>query len=316
VVVTYTTGNGTWSFIDLAKNPAGLWAGNITSLAQNVEYFVQVLDSYGNVAQAGNRGLHYTPATISAIVGLPTDPIPVASASVSATAVFNDPNASSGHSATWNWGDGSTSQGVVIDGNLGEAGGKHTYTTPGVYTVGLSVAASGAASATAGSQTMVYQYVVVYDPKGGFVTGGGWINSPVYPTYQYMAVGGKASFGFVSKYQKGSNVPTGQTEFQFKAGNLDFHSSSYDTGSLVVAGAKALYKGSGTINDTGNYGFMVSAIDGQISGGGGTDRFRIKIWDKNKGDKVVYDNQAGATDSSDSADPVTAIGGGSITIQK
>ena len=61
---------------------------------------------------------------------------------------------------------------------------------------------------------------------------------------------GKANFGFVSKYQKGAKVPTGETEFQFKAGDLNFHSTAYEW--LVIAGAKAQYKGIGTVN--GNAG--------------------------------------------------------------
>ena len=76
---------------------------------------------------------------------------------------------------------------------------------------------------------------------------------------------GKANFGFVSKYQKGANIPTGETEFDYKAGSLNFHSETYDW--LVVAGAKAQYKGVGKINGAGNYGFLLTAIDGQVGGG-------------------------------------------------
>jgi hypothetical protein len=119
---------------------------------------------------------------------------------------------------------------------------------------------------------------------------------------------GKANFGFVSKYQKGATIPSGNTEFQFKAGNLNFKSSSYEW--LVIAGARAQFKGEGTINGAGNYGFMLTAIDGQISGGGGSDKFRIKIWD---GETIVYDNQIGDLDD---ADPLTLLGGGSIVIHK
>jgi len=122
-------------------------------------------------------------------------------------------------------------------------------------------------------------------------------------------VTGKASFGFVSN--RGASERAGQTQFQFKVGNLNFHSSSYDW--LVVAGAKAMFKGTGTINGAGNYGFMVSAVDGQITGGGGVDKFRIKIWDKDAGDLVVYDNQM---DAAEDAEPTTVPGGGSIVIHK
>jgi len=44
-----------------------------------------------------------------------------------------------------------------------------------------------------------------------------------------------------------------------------------------------------------------------------TRAFRIKIWDKDNGDVVVYDNQIGADDD---AEPTTAIGGGSIVVHK
>src|SRR5437868_6808474 len=82
---------------------------------------------------------------------------------------------------------------------------------------------------------------------------------------------------------------------------------------LVVSGAKARYRGTGTVNGAGSYGFELTAWDGQLPGGGGTDRFRIKIWLGNQGNGVVYDNMMGAADG---ADPTTALGGGSIVIHK
>jgi hypothetical protein len=66
----------------------------------------------------------------------------------------------------------------------------------------------------------------------------------------------------------------------------------------------------GTINGVGNYGFMLTAIDGQIKGHGASDTFRIKIWDKTTGN-TIYDNQLGATEN---ADPSTIIAGGNIII--
>jgi hypothetical protein len=41
---------------------------------------------------------------------------------------------------------------------------------------------------------------------------------------------------------------------------------------LVIAGARAQYKGLGTVNGSGNYGFLLTAIDGQVNGGGGVDK--------------------------------------------
>ena len=155
-------------------------------------------------------------------------------------------------------------------------------------------------------------YLAVYDPSAGFVTGGGWITSPLGAYIANPELTGKANFGFVSKYKKGSNVPVGNTEFQFHAGNLNFSSSSYNAGSLVIAGKQAIYKGVGTINGVGGYSFMVSAVDGQVSGGGGIDKFRIKIWNTATG-AIVYDNNIA---SADNATPTTVLGGGSIVIHE
>jgi hypothetical protein len=239
----------------------------------------------------------------------PLDPVQV-NTEISTSADFTDPGVLDIHTAEWDWGDGDTSPGTVTetDGS-GSVSGGYIYTTPGVYTVGLTVTDKDGDSGQS-----VYQYVVVYDPDGGFVTGGGWIDSPegaCQLTETCTDATGKANFGFVSKYKKGATVPTGETEFQFKAGNLNFHSDSYEW--LVVAGHKAKYKGEGTINGTGNYGFMLSAIDEKLTPSTDVDLFRIKIWDKDNGDAIVYDNQM---DAADDADPTTAIGGGNIVIHK
>ena len=37
---------------------------------------------------------------------------------------------------------------------------------------------------------------------------------------------------------------------------------------VIVAGARARYKGSGSINGPGDFGFILTAIDGQLPGGG------------------------------------------------
>ncbi len=235
----------------------------------------------------------------------PIDPQQITN-TVSVSSPFTDVGIQDTHTAIWDWDDGTTSTGMITEsGGYGSATGSHIYSTPDIYTVKLTVT-----DKDGGIDTAVSQLIVVYDPDGGFVTGGGWINSPAGAYVANPTLTGKANVGFNSKYQKGATVPSGQTEFQFKAANLNFHSSSYDW--LVVAGARAQYKGSGTINGAGDYGFMLTVIDGQINGGGGTDKFRIKIWEKATGD-IVYDNQISAADD---ANPTTEIAGGSIVIHK
>jgi parallel beta-helix repeat protein len=155
--------------------------------------------------------------------------------------------------------------------------------------------------------------LVVYDPEGGFVTGGGWIDSPEGAYVPDPSLTGKANFGFVAKYKKGAQTPEGQTEFMFKVADLNFHSDSYEW--LVVAGAKAKFKGTGTINGEGEYKFMLTGIDADLNESDNfeVDRFRIKIWDEvDDTEHVVYDNGLGADDDDDNA--TTEIGGGSIVI--
>lgn len=232
-------------------------------------------------------------------INAPVDPLPV-NTSVNVDAPFTDPGSNDTHTCTVDWGDGNSSPGTIASGSCDAS---HTYTAAGIYTLQVTVTDDDG-----GSDSEIFQYVVVYDPDAGFVTGGGWIDSPAGAYTADATLSGRASFGFVSKYKKGATVPDGQTQFQFHAGDLNFHSTAYEW--LVVSGPKAQYKGSGTINGAGNYGFMLTVNDGQQTGGGDVDRFRIKIWDNQTGN-VVYDNQIGDADDDAASD---AIEGGSIVI--
>jgi PKD repeat protein len=182
----------------------------------------------------------------------------------------------------------------------------HTYASAGVYTVTVKVT-----DGCGNSVEQKYQFAVVYDPSAGFVTGGGWITSGAGAYVPNPALVGKANFGFSSQYKKGAQVPTGETEFQFQIADLNFHSTAYQW--LVVSGAKGQYKGTGTLNGVAGYGFLLTATDGQLVGGGSPDKFRIKI--TNSTGATVYDNAPGLSDDIDKVDP-QAIGGGSIVIHK
>jgi hypothetical protein len=233
----------------------------------------------------------------------PLDPQPVGTA-ITAGATFTDGGAPDTFTATWDWGDGTTSTGSITPSAGGGAvEDQHIYVQPGTYTIELTVADDDG-----GSGISLFQFVVIYDPDGGFVTGGGWIDSPAGAYTADPTLFGSAHFGFVAKYKKGAMTPTGSTEFQFQAGDLNFHSNSYQW--LVVAGARAMFKGEGTINGGAGYGFILTAIDGALPGGNGADKFRIKIWEISTG-ALVYDNQMGAGDNEE---PDTVLTGGSIVI--
>jgi PKD repeat protein len=249
-----------------------------------------------------------SPPVVAVPTASPSGPQPVGT-SIQISANFTDPSLNQTHTCSINWDDGATTPGTMTEPsgvNPGTCQGVHTYNSPGVYTVTVTVTDSCNSSGES-----KYEFVVIYDPNGGFVTGGGWIDSPPGAYTADPTLTGKANFGFVSKYKKGSSVPEGETEFQFKAGDLNFHSSIYDFGSLVISGYKAQYRGTGTVNGASGYRFVLTAYDGQVTGGGGVDKFRIKI---TQNGVVIYDNRLGASEDIDT-EP-TAISGGSIVIHK
>lgn len=229
------------------------------------------------------------------VITAPINPVEVGT-SITASASFDNDV----YSGEWDWGDGSTSSATISSSTVTDS---HTYDAPGVYTIQLVV------NDASGTATFSHEYVVVYASEGGFVTGGGWINSPAGAYDDDASLTGKANFGLNSKYEEGQSTPQGQTQFNFKAANLKFHASNYDW--LTVAYHKAMYQGTGTINGSGNYGFLVSVIDEALTPYTSVDLFRIKIWDKDYADAVVYDTQMG---DDEDADPTTAIVGGNIKI--
>ena len=193
----------------------------------------------------------------------------------------------------WTFGDGATGAGATST---------HAYTAAGVYNTCLTANDGSLDSAPACT------LAVVYDPSAGFVTGGGWIDSPVRAYKADKTLAGKATFGFASKYQKGANVPTGTTAFEFDLAKMEFTSQSYEWLMVNKAATTAQFKGTGLIDGAadpnGNaYKFQLWASDG--SSINSADTFRIKIWweDALGVETVVYDNGANQ-----------AIGGGNVVV--
>jgi hypothetical protein len=244
-----------------------------------------------------------------AIAGPPVGAIYAVGTAVTFTGTYSDAGRADTHTTQWTFTAGtatltSPSQGV----KGGTVSTSYKFATAGVYNVTLAVTDDDGGTGTAttiGGQTA---YVVVYDPSGGFVLGSGWFNSPTGAYRPDPTAAGRATFGFVSKYQKGLSVPTGQTDFKFQAGNLTFKSTSYDW-LVIQPGFKAQYQGKGTINGAGSYAFLLTAVDGNVQGAPGPDSLRMRIWDLRTLD-VVYDNGFIRN-----GPETTAIAGGSIQIQ-
>ena len=213
---------------------------------------------------------------------------------VNLSASLTDPSILDTLSCSVNWDDGATQTGTL---SAGVCTASHVFTAAGVYNIQMTGTDDDLGVTTKSVM------VVVYDPSSGFVTGGGWIDSPAGAYQADLSLMGKATFGFVSRYQKGATVPTGNTAFKFDLAGLAFASQSYEWLVVNQAGMNAQFKGEGLVNGAldpnGNaYKFMLWAGDSS------SDTFRIRIWwEDAAGEHVVYDNGTNQ-----------AIGGGSIVI--
>jgi hypothetical protein len=213
---------------------------------------------------------------------------------VALSASIVDPGVNDAVTCTIDWGNG------VVSGPLAAnvCAATHQYSAPGVYTITVT------ATDKDGDSDQATVMVVVYGE--GSVTGGGWITSPAGAYAADPSLSGKATFGFTSQYKKGATVPTGNSQFQFQAGNLNVHAIAYDWLVVNQNSGNAQFKGTATVNGSatdanGNpYRFMIWAGDGS------PDTFRIKVWSEGTGgEHVVYDNGV-----------QQALGGGSVVIHK
>jgi hypothetical protein len=215
------------------------------------------------------------------------------------------------HTAQWSFGTLSAS-GTVVEpsgSKLGTVTGTYTFTSPGIYRVRLNVTDNNGVTSYVNTAGELEAIVVIYDPSAGYTIGGGWIDSPAGAFAADPTLIGKVGFGFNSKYTNATN-PKGETWMRFNLGSFEFDALNYDY--LVISGAKAQFRGFGKVGGSAGYDFTLTVIDGQLSGGGGVDKFRLKIWEKTSG-RIVYDNQMGAGDADD---PTTPVGGGSSIVIK
>ncbi len=232
------------------------------------------------------------------LTGPPTGTLYRVGTAVQVGARFTDPGIDDVHTCRVDWDDGTPLQaGTVTESNgSGSCAALRTFTSAGVYTVQVTVDDGDGGSAT------VSTMVVVYDPTAGRLVGGGHVT----------ASGGLVVFTAIAQYL--GSTPIGVTAVQLPGG-ARFASTSIQW--LVVTGFKSQYRGVGRINGTGDYGFLLTAYDGQQAGGGGVDRFRIKIWNRATG-AIVFDNvlDPTATDDIDRAKPQPVGFGSAITIFK
>jgi hypothetical protein len=141
------------------------------------------------------------------------------------------------------------------------------------------------------TSTEACSFMPIFDPNGGFVTGGGWIvpggsTSEPGDFLPGLDNTSNANFGFVVKYQnRASTVQKDNLKFHYNVGSFHLHSSNMDW--LVVTNSNwAHFQGMAEIDGMeGLYPFKVDVKDDTV------DRFIIKIWapDANPDiDELIY----------------------------
>ncbi len=211
------------------------------------------------------------------------------------------------HTAKWLV-DGTSVNGTLTEPagtKNGTVKGSYKLSTAGVYKLQMNVTDQKNVTSYATTNGYDEAIVVAYDPNGGYTYGGKKYRSLKGAMPSNPTVAGVMTYGFQTNYYKGATNPKGETWFILNNGEFEFNALNFDY--LVVSGAKAQFKGLGKMVRNGieqsGVAFILTVIDGQLSGGGNIDKIRMKIYNKNSGE-VYYDNQPGASDADA---PVTAV---------
>jgi endoglucanase len=313
-----TEGQGV-TFSAHVVSPSHVPAGNVVFALDGADVHAAALDDTGRAAftatfvddgahslvarYAGSAGfrpsasaaLSHTVDNVAPAVELAAgviDPLSVGTV-FSVSSSFTDPGSADTHTATVDWGDGTTSAASIGPGRLTAS---HTYTAAGIYGLAVKVEDDDG-----GVSSSALASVIVFDRSAGFVGGLGHFESPAGAYAADAVAAGRATFAFAAWYADGAAVPSGKAAVAVRTARFTFDSTSYDW--LVIKGARADLYGSGRVNGAGGYAFRLSVIDG--GSGGGDDRLRLRIWNPSSG-ALLYDNQAGAPDD---ADPVADVAG-------
>ncbi|WP_076665764.1 PQQ-binding-like beta-propeller repeat protein [Pontibacter indicus] len=210
---------------------------------------------------------------------------------------------------SWTWGDGSEPTMSYTAFGTSRITGKHTYTQAGIYQVGLDFSESCLKAAN----NDYNQWHVIYDPEAGHVKGSGSI------ALADFGLGGnnqklEAEFSFFVRYQnKHATRPQGTVQLTV---NKQKFSQSGALDWLVITGNQAIWKGTARLQGIGRFGYIVSVRD---AGGKGkndpNDQLRIRIWDMDRGNDLVFDNfEAGGDIYYLSQETGPRIGRGNIEI--
>ena len=203
------------------------------------------------------------------------------------------------------WGDNTTTTHTPASGDTSLVA-THNYTDTGVFAVTATVT-----DIFGDEHVIVYEYVVVFDPTAGYVTGNGKFDSLAGNWTPDPTIEGEVKIGFHAKFKKG--VLEGEVKIDIKDADEKFRSDELEV--FVVAGNYAFVSGFGRFkgDDTDTiYDFVVTLIDGEYDDGDGPDLVRAIIRLQSDPSVVLYDSQAG---ESDGANPTTVVTHGDLKIK-
>jgi predicted extracellular nuclease len=194
---------------------------------------------------------------------------------VTVTAPFTDADRFDTHTATVDWGDGTTTPATVADGTVTAT---HTYAAAGFHAVTVTVTDG---FGNRGSSTL--DRLVVVDPAAGRVTGGGWVGSPAGAVASAPDAAGKAAFEVAARYAPDGSRVDGAFSLTLPAAGIALETTSLDW--LVVRHDTATL--SGPVRAVGVTGTRLEAtlVDG---GRGAGDALRVVVTDA--GGRVTYDS--------------------------
>jgi PKD repeat protein len=197
---------------------------------------------------------------------------------VFATAAFSDPDEGDVFSVTVDWGDGTvTNPAVTFTDGIGSISDSHTFATPGVYGMTLTVS-----DGAGGADTAEYDYAVIYDPAG----------RKIIASVRVVEGDAQDHLGVNVKLDKKTGEPKGHVRYNFDGSGFaeGFDATAIDY--MLTFGSWGTTGGSGTVDGgTEVFEFLITAYEGKQDGS--PDAFRIKIWTEGDPEDVIYDTQSG-----------------------